>query len=208
MLAAIKKMRGTTGFVIGVIAALLIVPSVAEASGITLVHLVGAKSGNQAEVTDARQLLVTQAQPASTVQSPQAVFFSGHASGPIVTAPAKYAIVVSNIAVDAYSVPIPGTDDFVVYLTPAPNSGKCNAPVGTWTHYFILAGIGEVDLPVSPGLVVPAGWSLCGEESGTSVFASVSGQQVPKAEAPAPGSIGDAATGPLSRAIAVKHPVF
>jgi hypothetical protein len=205
MLAKIKKMRGTTGFVIGAIAALLLVPSVAEASGITLVHIVGAGSANQAAVTDARQLLVTPAQPANTVQSQQQYFYSGHVFKPIVTAPADYAIVVSNIAVDAYVVPSPGGfNDLQVYLSPSPR-GACTAGEG-WEHYFFPTGVGEIDLPTSPGLIVPAGWSLCGWENGIYVTVSVSGQQVPAAEAPAPGSIEDASAEQASHpAAAVPH---
>jgi hypothetical protein len=207
MLAKFKKIRGTSGFVVGVIAALLLVPSVAVASGITLVHLVGATSGNRAEVTDAQQLLVTPAQPANTVQSQQQYFYSGHVNLPIVTAPANDAIVVSNIAVDAYSVPSPGgSNDLQVYLSPAPG-GACNSAQG-WEHYFFPTSVGETDLPTSPGLIVPAGWSLCGWENGIYVSVSISGQQVPKAEAPAPGSLGDPAAGKLSHPTAVTHRAF
>ena len=207
MLAKFKKMKGTTGFLIGVIAALLLVPSVAEASGITLVHIAGGASGNQAEVTAAKQLLITPAQPVNTVQSQQQYFYSGHVFLPIVTAPAKYAIVVSNIAIDAYSVPTPGgANDLDVYLSPAPH-GACNSGQG-WYHYFFPTGVGEMNLPVSPGLVVPAGWSLCGWENGIFVAVSISGQQVPKAEAPAPGSIADASIGHPSPPSSVTHGAF
>ena len=202
MLAKFKKIRGTTGFVIGIIAALLLVPSVAVASGITPVHLLGGTSGNKVEVTDAQQLLVTPAQPANTVQSQQQYFYSGHVNLPIVTAPAADAIVVSNIAVDAYSVPTPGgSNDLQVYLSPAPG-GACNSAQG-WEHYFFPTGVGEIDLPTSPGLTIPAGWSLCGWENGIYVAVSISGQQVPAAEAAAPGSIGQP-----SHPSAVKHRVF
>jgi hypothetical protein len=201
MLAKFKKMRGTTGFVVGIIAALLLVPSVAAASG-TLVNIVGAPSGNKAEVTAAKQVLVTPAQPANAVQSQQQYFYSGHVNLPIVTAPAADAIVVSNIAVDAYSVPSPGgSNDLQVYLSPAP-SGACNSAQG-WEHYFFPTGVGEIDLPTSPGLVIPAGWSLCGWENGIYVAVSISGQQVPAAEAAAPGSLGQP-----SHPSAAKHRVF
>jgi hypothetical protein len=202
MHAKFKKMRGTTGFVIGILAALLLVPSVAVASGITPVHIVGDTSGNKAEVTDAKQVLVTPAEPVNTVQSQQQYFYAGHVSLPIVTAPAGDAIVVSNIAVDAYSVPAPGgSNDLQVYLSPAP-SGACNSAQG-WEHYFFPTGVGEIDMPTSPGLIIPAGWSLCGWENGIYVAVSISGQQVPAAEAPAPGSLGQP-----SHPSAAKHRVF
>ena len=111
------------------------------------------------------------ANPASFFQNANAVLSDGFAK--VATTPSGLALVVTMIHLDVWDDPSPGTGNYVVFLSTNPGS------------------IGEIDVPLEPGLGIPSGDALCGVEGGkVQAQAWVSGYTVPS---------GDVTSGPLHR---------
>jgi hypothetical protein len=163
--------------VTGVVAALVVVPTVAVAAT-SVVSLKGNPSGNKADVTGAGQLLTTTANPASFFQS-GSTDVSSSAYSTVATPPAGLAVVVTTIHVTVFADSSPGAGQYVEFLVET-GTGCTGSQLGTYSQVINPASVGEVDVPLEPGLGIPAGDALCGlVEGSVQADASVSGYSVP-----------------------------
>jgi hypothetical protein len=158
--------------VLGVILALILVPTAAMATT-TLTTIIG-HSGFKADVAPTTQLLTGEAAPSKYVQSADVQVISNGNYFPIVAPAAGAATVVDEIHVDTYATS--GSSGFILDIqTTASCSGTTD---GTYSHTLNPGEIGETDIPMSPGLVVPAGDSLCVASNGPSAEVNVSGYNI------------------------------
>ncbi len=153
----------------------MLVPTVAVAAT-TVVSIKGNPSGNKADVSPAGQLLTTTADPSSFFQS-ASQDLSGSSTF-VATPPAGLALVVTSIHVDVYADPSPGSGEYVDFIIESETcSGAC---IGEYAQVINPGSVGEVDVPLEPGLGIPAGDALCGDVAGSvNAEASVSGYTVP-----------------------------
>lgn len=177
-MSKIKNMSRAGWIVTGVVAALVLVPTVAVAAS-TVVNIKGSPSGNKADVTGAGQLLTATANPSSFFQNISQIL-STDGLTQVATPPTGFALVVTTIHVDVYSDPSPGPGQAVAFLveTGTTCSGSI---VGSYAQDINPGTVGEIDVPLAPGLGIPSGDALCGTSAGGSVEAdaSVSGYTVP-----------------------------
>ena len=198
-MSKIKKIPAVIWFVIGVLAALVVVPTAAYAAALKFTGIEGT-SGNEADVTAAHQLLTTQESPGQFVSYES---FSGsvpNATGcaSLVTVPAGDSFVIQNIQVDVSQAEQPQYVSYVntqgqtaYYENSISSFGVAYAssfcptfPTNITTGEAPAGGIGNVTIPVQPGFVVPAGTDLMVTTAGVDAWFYVSGYLVPSADAP------------------------
>ena len=99
---------------------------------------------------------------------------------------------MTTIHLDTYSDPAPGMLDYVAFWIGTNNGCTGGGSVGSYEQLVSLGSLGETDVPLSPGLAVPAGDALC-LNANDKVDATLSAAvyTVPSSEVPA---------GPLHRA--------
>jgi hypothetical protein len=184
-MSKLKNMPRVVWLIIGVLVALLAVPTTAYATGaMTFTGIQGA-GGGKADVTPNHQLLTAAAPPSQYLQSTIVALTTGSDSFAPVLSPGTSAAIVTTIHIDTFGDPAPGPGQ-TVDLTVEANSCTEGALVGTFFAIVNPGAIGETDLPTSPGLAVPAGDSLCAEADGSiSTEVWVSGYTVPAAAVPA-----------------------
>ncbi len=176
-MSRIKNMSRAGWIVTGVVAALVLVPTAAVAVT-NAVIIKGSPSGIKANVSAAGQLLTATANPSSFFQS-QDVFL-GSAYSPVATPPAGLALVVTTIHVDVYADPSPGSNQVVAFDVQLGTTCSQGTQVGSYSQIINPGSLEEVDVPLEPGLGIPAGDALCGLVSGSvGAEASVSGYTVP-----------------------------
>src|SRR5580658_7894089 len=109
-MSKIKSMSRGGWIVVGIIVALLLVPTAAYAGGKALKFTgIEGTSGNQADVTGAGQLLTTTVNPSSFFQNAsQTLPATEFAAVSIATPPSGTALVVTSIHINVYSDPTPG----------------------------------------------------------------------------------------------------
>jgi hypothetical protein len=173
MLSKLKNIRGGAGFVLGLIVAVLLIPSVAIAATATLTEIKGA-SGNKANVTAAGQLQTSPADINSAFATNIFGFDAGDGSVPIYAPPTGDAAVITSIHVDVSDL-TGSADDYVVL--DVCNQGIFLDEVDTTTD-------GAWVLPYSPGYVIPAGESLCAATAAGFARVEANGYLVPAADAP------------------------
>ncbi len=175
-MSRIKNISRAGWIVTGVVVALVLVPTVAVAAS-TVVNIKGSPSGNKADVTGAGQLLTAMANPNSFFQSPSQNVTTSLA--PVATPPTGLALVVTTIHIDVYSDPSPGAGQYVVFVVETGTTCS-GSMVGTFHPSINPGAIGPIDVPLEPGLGIPAGDALCGISGGSvGAVASVSGYTVP-----------------------------
>jgi hypothetical protein len=177
----IKNMSRAGWLIAGVVAALVLVPTVAVAATVTVVTLKGSPSGNKADVTGAGQLLTATANPSSFFQNaslPLPSSAGGGGSVAVATPPAGLALVVTTIHINVFSDPSPGLGYSVAFYV---STGTCpESFVGSYDQVVTPASVQEIDVPLAPGLGIPAGDALCGAaDYEVGADASVSGYTVP-----------------------------
>ncbi len=177
--------------VIGIIVALLLVPSgVAVARALRYTGIEGT-SLNKADVTPAGQLQVAPAPAGAFFQSGESIpMTSGY--DVVALAPSPFALVVTTLHIDTYADPTPGAGQLDVFVVETGTS--CTGSfVGNFTQVVNPGAIGETEISVTPGLGVPAGDALCADAAGSlEVENSVSGYTVPSAAVPAASAHGAA----------------
>jgi hypothetical protein len=183
-MSRIKNMPGVAWLVIGVLVTLLVIPSTAYAAALKFTGIEGT-STNKADVTPAGQLLTAEANPSSFYQ-PEFVYLDpGAYLVPIAVPPSSSALVITTIHIDPYYNPTPGSTAEVGFevLT----STGCDAPnVGSYEQAVYPGSTGEIDIPLAPGLAIPAGATLCAFATGDlDTAVSVSGYAVPSGAVPA-----------------------
>ena len=139
MLKRLRNLSGPWGVLVGVVVALLLVPSVAVATGVNVFELKG-DGGNKAVVTPAGQLLTTEASAASSWTASTGLAPSQDTENTTLDLPTPASgsfDVVSQIDVTTFS-----DDGTSLQITACTNQG-CNTPLTT------SAFVGGV-IPVSP----------------------------------------------------------
>jgi hypothetical protein len=176
----IKNMSRGGWIVVGIVVAMMLVPSsVAVAAALKYTGIEGT-SGNKADVTPAGELQVAAASPSAYFQNTFANV-SGSAAVNVAAPPASLALVVTTIHIDTYEDPTPGSGQNILFLVSTGTSCS-GSQVGSYLEFLNPGGIGETDLPMAPGLGIPEGDSLCAEAGGSVVAeVSVSGFTVPAA---------------------------
>jgi hypothetical protein len=89
------------------------------------------------------------------------------------------ALIVTTIHVDVFGDPTPGNGQNVALLVE--NNNACTgSQVGSYFQFVNPAVLGETDIPLAPGLGIPAGGALCAFAGGAvQAEVSVSGYKVP-----------------------------
>jgi hypothetical protein len=177
-------------FIVGVIVAILLVPSVAVAAGLKFTGIEGSPSGNKADVASNGQLLTTNAPPGSLFGTPQAEFgdLAATTYGPIYKPPSGDAAIVTQVTVSPDELQ-DGSTGYIAFLFYIGDSA-CDTYTSLYEHNVIeydQMTTDEISLPT--GFVVPAGDQLCGHTySGddSDAFASASGYDVPSGDVAAP----------------------
>jgi hypothetical protein len=167
----IKDMSRGGWIVIGILIALLLVPSgVAVAAALKYTGLEGT-SGNKADVTPAGQLMTTEASAANSFN----LFGLSNVTETVVP-PGTQAAIVTNIHADVYDVAPAGGLPLLLFDL---YSGSCTS--GTLisnVDEILPSAAGMNVLPFTPGLVVAAGDSLCMFPVSLSAAVSANGYHV------------------------------
>jgi hypothetical protein len=195
----IKNISRSGWLVIGIVAALLLVPTTVAAvtsttiikggtlagqAGVTASHQlqtngeIQGTSGNQADVSPAGQVLSAPAYPSHYFAGADAGLPTGGSAVALATPPAGGAMVVTSVNVSVYSAPSPGPSDFAEFVI---GSGGCTTFVGPFEHAIYPSGIGSTQLTFDPGVVIPSGDVLCGGASVVGAYADATGYTVPAA---------------------------
>jgi hypothetical protein len=194
-MSKLKNMSRAGYIIVGIVAALILVPTgiaaaTAAYTGIEGTNVANKTTENYVQVTSAGQLLTTEANPSTFVQTPDVdLDGSGTAGEPgsfglIAKPKTNDSLIVTTIHYDVFADPTPGSGENVVVeeLTGSECAGSL---VGSWYHYLNPATDGETDMPLAPGLVVAKGDSLCGVAEGSvDADMSVSGYTVSSTDAP------------------------
>jgi hypothetical protein len=191
----IKNMSRGGYIVVGIVVALLLVPTAAYAA--TLYNGIVGSSGKKANVTAAGQLLTTEALP-KTYQDYDGNGDNSAISGnpsfgcnPVGSAiPAGKAFVVQQVSFDIFEANAASLTSGVnvsnagVELDADPPGFNCDS-------YQITSADppdgdpGNVAIPLTPGYVVPSGYQIDMGTGGLDAYVEVTGYLVPSADAPA-----------------------
>jgi hypothetical protein len=186
-MSRLKNMSRAGYIVVGIVAALILVPTGIAAATVAYTGIEGTNGStttvNHADVTSAGQLLTTEASPSSFVQTGDVTMNPSNYS--VVAQPAAgHALIVTWLHYDVYADPSPGADQNL-YLVEETGSTCSGSQVGSWYHFLNPATDGETDISLSPGLVVAKGDSICGLANGSVIGeVSVSGYSVSSTDAP------------------------
>jgi hypothetical protein len=176
MLSKIKNLKGGTTFLVGLVVALLLVPSgVAVAKALTYQGVEGT-SGNKADVGKSGQLFTTNAPPDNLFADPPvSLSDSIFATAQLVPTPAGIDGIVTEISVDQTSA---GSAGLALYITANCSSGQFAGPI---VHYVESVQPGHIEMTFPTGIRVPTGDSLCAD------YNSISGSAIPGFELSAAG---------------------
>jgi hypothetical protein len=196
----LKNMSRGGYIVVGIVAALVLVPTGIAAAAVAYTGIEGTNGAtatvNHADVTSAGQLLTTEANPSNFVQTSPSYVDTTSSFTEIATPKSGDALIVTSIHFDVLADPTPGGEDYIWVQEDA--GSTCTSPVGTWRYFLNPPTIGGFDLPLSPGLVVAKGDALCGlVADSVTADVSVSGYTVSSTDAP---------TGAAHQLVTPKHP--
>ena len=177
-MSRIKQMSRAGWVIIGAVIALLLYPSVASAASTVYDGIIGT-SGHKADVTAASQLLTAEAAPGSyfhhTAQA------SDTANTVVATPPSGRALIVTGLGVDFGSG---GNVDQVSLWIGNATCASTLEPIATVSAAIIWNGSGTKtegglqQVPVSPGIAIPASDRLCGTSIAAIDLIVVSGYSV------------------------------
>jgi hypothetical protein len=174
-MSKIKNMSRGGWIVIGILIAMMLVPSgVAVAKALKYTGIEGT-STNKADVTGDSQLLTTETDPTDIIQTDATEFTDNF--DVIYTPPAGRSGIIDQVHVSA----LPGTNGFIQWYV---GQSSCEDNYGT-IDYVDLTTPGLTVSPLTPGIVVPPGYEFCAEEAtGVSAYVSAFGYSVPSADTP------------------------
>ncbi|MGD0395029.1 MAG: hypothetical protein ABSC41_20600 [Acidimicrobiales bacterium] len=190
-MSRIKNMSRGGWIVVGVLIAMMLVPTgIATAAALKYTGIEGT-SDNKADVTPAGQLLTTEAQPSNLLGGSSSDFgeFVGSsqaASSQVFTPPSNEAVVMDSLSLDVLSWSASGSP--AAQYTLFVGNGACSEGVADWYIKVSPTGLGPTEIPLTPGVAVPAGDALCASayaESGVyQVWATAMGFLVPASSVP------------------------
>jgi hypothetical protein len=201
-MSRIKNMSRGGWIVIGIVVGLLIVPSgVAVAKALAYTGIEGTNGAtatlNKVDVTSGGQLLTTEASPSNYEQYGGVLENACTALTP--TLPTGMAYVMQNVTVNFLSV-LPqltfggysNAQSGVVLYEAATSANYCSSDTGGLVNVAYPTGgnSGSVDVPFTPGYVVPNGYQIYADETGMSGTAFANGYLVPSADAPVSPQVG------------------
>jgi hypothetical protein len=164
-----------------VLVTLLVIPSTAYAAALKFTGIEGT-STNKADVTTAGQLEVAPAGPGSYFADAYGFSSGGDTLAVVATPPAGDALIVQTVHLD---ISLFGSGVYL-YLGVQTGASCSGSQVGSYDEGFTPQSAGDIDVPLEPGVVVPAGDSLCLRAFGTvDVSPSATGYTVPSSEVPA-----------------------
>jgi len=182
-MSRLKRMPAAGWFVAGVAVAVLAIPTTVGAVVALKFTGIEGTSTNKADVTPAGQLQVAPAAAASLYQGTYDVNYGGGTTTEVATPPAGDALVVDVVHLMVFANPSAGS---YYYLEVESGTACSGGLVGSYHQALLAVALGSSDDTLSPGLVIPAGDSLCMTGYGTaSITGSVSGYTIPAAAAPA-----------------------
>jgi hypothetical protein len=182
----IKSMSRGGWIVVGFLIAMMLAPSgIAAATALGYTGIEGT-SHNKADVTPAGQLLTTEAQPSdllggSSSDWGEIIGTSATPTYTVFTASSNQAVVMDSLSLNVTYWSSSGISA-ATYSLFVGNSA-CSETVGDWFIEISPTGYGTTEVPLTPGVAVPAGDALCsdaGAEGGDyEVFATAMGSLVP-----------------------------
>jgi hypothetical protein len=142
-------------------------------------------SGNEADVTSAGQLQVAPANPASLFQNQYTVNSGDDTLSTVAQPPTGDALVVEDVHM---AVEVLSNGDVPMYLAVRTGATCSTGSVVPGLNQPLYAfALGDMDDPLSPGVVVPSGDALCLQVYGTKndvvVAATTSGYTIPAGDA-------------------------
>jgi hypothetical protein len=181
-MSRIKNMSRGGWLVIGMVIAVLLVPTgMAAAAALKYTGIEGT-STNKADVTSASQLLTTEAKPADIVQTFPVAANSGEPLALVDAPPSGSGLIVDVVHIDTYDDPTPTEELAQVYVYLG--TSNCSGWYTIWVTPNV-SSLGELDIPMTPGAVVPAGDAVCvGSSGGVKASVTVSGYTVPSGDIP------------------------
>ena len=184
-MSKLKNVPAIAWVVVGIAIAVLAIPTAAGAKGLLKYTGIEGTSGNQADVTKAGQLEVAPAGPASLFQNTYSVNGGGDTFSTVAQPPAGDALVVEDVH---FATEVLAAGGVPMYLT-IHTGATCTAGsvVPGLNQPLFAAVLGDMDDPLTPGVVVPSGDSLCLQVYGTAneivTATTVSGYTIPAADA-------------------------
>lgn len=146
----------------------------------TIAHTVIVDSGTAhtpAKVTPTGNLQVAEAAPSAFFQNASTNLTTSYT--PVATPPSGLALVITTVHIAIFADPSPGLSTGVT-LRVTSTATCAGSFVGAYAQEVAAEGVGQNDIPLGPGLGIPAGDALCAAESGSlAVQVSVSGYTVP-----------------------------
>ena len=189
--------------VVGIVAALILVPSGVAAATIAYNGIKGS-SGHEANVSDAGQLLTTEALPANlrNYWVYVAPTEGNLACVKVATIPAGKAFVVQKVQVDVAAASPTTTVDgyttstsFVGLKANKVSAGCSQLGPEITTADAPAGGVGNVSIPITPGYVVPSGYEVDATADSMQTYVYVTGYLVPSADASASPEVGSSHSG-------------
>jgi hypothetical protein len=177
-MSKIRAMSRGGYIVVGFVVAMLLVPTAAFASGTLTFNGIQGISGRQADVTTANQLKTSVASPSDFYQSGDVSVALEAAWAPIVTPPAAHALIVTVIHIEGEGQQV----SLEVQQGSCTGSSGPGNGVGAYYQRINSPDDQTMDVPMSPGLAIPSGDTLCGESTAANV--GVSGYLVPSYSVP------------------------
>ena len=184
-MSIIQKMSRAGWILVGLVVAVLLFPSVATAASTVYNGIVGT-SGHKADVSPTSQLLTAEAAP-STIYH-HVSFAPAGSDGIIATPPSGHALIVTELSIDFTAMASPDQVEFWV------GNASCDtllniaftdsSDVWDGTEFLTTGGIQQV--PVSPGIAIPASDRLCASTNNGQNNVMISGYSVTSSTVTAP----------------------
>lgn len=181
MLSKIKNLKGSTGFLVGLLVAMLLVPSVAVAAGLKFTGI-ESSGGDKANVAGSGQLYTTNAPP-NTLFNDGPFFIDSSSSVEVVNTPSGYGAVVTDLSTDfviangqgAGSNPAQSSEIEYYLATPG-----CESFISD-VRYVNSSQPNDLEINFPTGLAVPNGEELCAIawNGPLNVYVTASGYGVP-----------------------------
>jgi hypothetical protein len=179
-MSRIKNLSRSGWFVVGSIAALLLVPTTAAALTSSVIIKGGANPG-QAGVSTAGQVLTAPASPANYFATGDVTVTANPSTVALASPPSGDAVVLTSAEVAFNSVPSVGGSHYI--QLEVGNTSCSLFSVSAYAHDIWPSSVGETDLQFNPGLVIPSGDALCAFEVGIGTQVATIGYMIPASAA-------------------------
>jgi hypothetical protein len=156
----LKNVPRSAWLVVGVCIAAVVMPTAAVATALSYTGIEGT-SHNKADVSTAGQVLTAPATPSNYYATGQVVITGSPTA--VATAPAGDGLVLTSLNISVSSFTTGANYQLLI------GNAACTVGIGGYSHVFTPASGGDTEITFSPGVVIPSGDALCGNEVGASV---------------------------------------